>query len=652
MDKPFDTTPQKSFQNWSKKSSIHGFSHAGNSKTKKTCIFWSISSIICLGLLLYFLSYRLEYYVNSGVVTSYEFVQERGGIEFPEVKICLENGYDSTDQYYFFVIIVDILQKHLYEIRDTTLMKLAIADYILSRRKIYKILMKENRDYVFKDMNYFLTRLDHKFVVDINNKYLNFIMGNSIAEIHDDIENCPFRFPDRVISDINDYRNNSCSILRQKAFYSKATSYLITDTIRYEKFCQPSDEHFQKLSNSDKCLYEYLAKLLDDNWSEIKAEFCDPAEESCSFFSVELLSDSVFTTSFNRTWSEIWGEDFKKVVDGVEWYDVLTNVIPKDSSAMMAVEFAYNPSWGSNQDWARFDPNNTSSHWTHYGQHFNQSFIPIGIQLWNIRLFGSNGLIKMSYMAEIGNLQIENNETPEHFEWRVKSNNYINNGIENKAFWVDNLTINGFSQVYEFAASKHIPYLLNPVNNVVYGDFAGSGLVVERDFVMSKSARSSSCLSLKVKDENGILVQKSPGSSNGLRLALLMPSKNAIIKPKQTFRELSQQTITINNVPYIFKSGEHTKIALTKVEKYRSLKPKGSCDGEHNDRPILECFEECFLEKLNKEPCGCLFAYADEGQGYSYERECTYEELVRGVLGWRGFWSTFYKKKFSKKFFF
>lgn len=94
---------------WSARSSIHGFSHAGSSQSKKILCFWLASFIVCGGSLIYFLSIRLTHYVNSGVVTSLSYVFEPE-IKLPDVSLCLHNDFDMTSQYFIMVIVLDILQ--------------------------------------------------------------------------------------------------------------------------------------------------------------------------------------------------------------------------------------------------------------------------------------------------------------------------------------------------------------------------------------------------------------------------------------------------------------------------------------------------------------------------------------------------------------
>lgn len=77
------------FKRWSAKSSIHGFSHAGNSQSRKTCLFWSTATVACFIGLTWFLQIRLNYYVNSGVVTSVDY-EEVDSLELPDISVCVK----------------------------------------------------------------------------------------------------------------------------------------------------------------------------------------------------------------------------------------------------------------------------------------------------------------------------------------------------------------------------------------------------------------------------------------------------------------------------------------------------------------------------------------------------------------------------------
>ena len=75
-------------------SSIHGFSHAANSKDTNSWRFWALWSFICLGLLTIFIGLRIRDFVESGVSTSFQYNYHEK-LRFPKITLCAENVYSE-----------------------------------------------------------------------------------------------------------------------------------------------------------------------------------------------------------------------------------------------------------------------------------------------------------------------------------------------------------------------------------------------------------------------------------------------------------------------------------------------------------------------------------------------------------------------------
>lgn len=86
---------------WSARSSIHGFSHAGNSEGRKACYFWTLATVICSIGLFWFLGIRFNFYKNSGVVTSVEY-QRVEELKLPDISICIK-GLDKAQNISFYL---------------------------------------------------------------------------------------------------------------------------------------------------------------------------------------------------------------------------------------------------------------------------------------------------------------------------------------------------------------------------------------------------------------------------------------------------------------------------------------------------------------------------------------------------------------------
>lgn len=212
-----------SFKKWARKSTIHGFSHAGVAKTRKICVYWSLGTLFCLSMLCYYLSIRLDYFIKSGVVTSLNY-QAQPSLQLPDISICLNNAYDITEIYYLKVIIMDILSRKFYQIKNQPNIKMAILNFIANRKLLFQ--MNTNNAWSVARNNQKLNSwkfIDRLSLIDH--------VGPSLYQVIKSDALMPF-CPDLFL-EVKKWRQENCQIVEDHS------------TIRYVKFC-----HYTDSSNS------------------------------------------------------------------------------------------------------------------------------------------------------------------------------------------------------------------------------------------------------------------------------------------------------------------------------------------------------------------------------------------------------------------
>lgn len=546
-----------------------------------------------------------------------------------------------TDAYYYYVIVLDVLQQKLYQERYSLKMQQAVMEHISYQTYMYNLMTATKRTCPVLTRWPFLRRLTEGIYQGTPN-YVNYISD-------------PQQLFSKMYEGKNEYRINSvnncynyvCQNFKGKIPGGIGHSLCRNDGIRYETYCHLNQTEFDNLSNSTKIENEYLAELVEDYWYEIVAQECDDIEMTCKFFSSDVIKDFTNYTPDIQNWLAL-GENARKILDAVNWKTVLLTFAPQPagipSPTTSIIQYLYQYEiYQTDDDYGQILQDKFIQNVEYFGKTsdiLQSGFWPLMFG-WKMQFWFIDMMNKALFINHVGNLRHMSVFDPAKFYKIYKSNLFMSQGVPVNSTFIENWNLEFKIGDLKYQFPGFVPFNLAPENNIMFLDMDGETLDIKKYVIRNDSPISSTCLKI-----NATLLQKTSGSANGLRMVMFLGNKKfAQFAPRFNYRDRAYNLVSFDlpgsqwsngnpevASPVTIKSGQLTQIGLQKQKYNRILQPKGSCENDQTTQSIAECENHCFIQTVYdhpESPCQCFLPFAAQTHAnYTHEQECSFANLT------------------------